>query len=898
MLQPLSYPTHFKFTQQRKSKSFPLLKTTIAIASLAIGCLIPIGFIQSQKAELRQKAAEVNQQLQTDPVTGLVLAIQAIGQNRNRLSWDILPEVQASLLEAVQTARERDRFEQPGQIYSVQFTPDAQRIAAAGESGSIYLWDRQGHQTQILQGDGQAIGSLDFSPDGAAVFANPVAENGMVQFWNLKDSSSYLPPKQQSQLISAAFSSDGQLVVSGSGRGQMQLWNLQGEWIANLYPRQSGSITAVASDGWNMVSGGADGNINLWNNKGDWQGRLWAGARVTSLNLSQGGQRIISQDLNRHQAFIWDNQVNQWHQFLLGETATARSATLSPDNRLIARGNHDGTVQLLPLQAQVQRFLPRSLSGHEGAVNTVSFSADGQTIATGSDDGTVRLWDVWDGTMLTKYHLQEWSQDTLSTFILNPTGTEIAVIDTQGKTHFRDIEQRSLARISDALSQPSARLFFSPNGQAIAIEEMNASTGRPNGTVSLWNANGEAIGRLTISSEEPVQTIALSNDGQRLVSLSKTGTLQLWSAAGQPLGQAITADPTLDPTIQYLGFSPNGQQVISGSLGDSELDGRTCLWTIESNSMHLSTCHSIASQTAAFHPDGTTIAIGSNDGKLYQWHLQTGQVELSSQSHTAPILAIAFNTKGTAMASGSADGIIRLSNTQGNPIGQPFVGHQTAIQSLAFRENDETVVSLGKNGEVRVWQAGWQGWLTTACNRLQDHPVLQSPASSAAERARAICQQQVWSDANQKSAQTVEAAAELPPTTNSVAQETQVVIKLGDRRVYVYQGDQVQASYPIAVGKAGWETPTGSFRVFEMLQNPAWTHPITRERMQPGSDNPLGSRWIGFWTDKYNKIGFHGTPDRDSVGQAVSHGCIRMYDEDVRALYEQVKLGTIVTVEP
>jgi lipoprotein-anchoring transpeptidase ErfK/SrfK len=65
-----------------------------------------------------------------------------------------------------------------------------------------------------------------------------------------------------------------------------------------------------------------------------------------------------------------------------------------------------------------------------------------------------------------------------------------------------------------------------------------------------------------------------------------------------------------------------------------------------------------------------------------------------------------------------------------------------------------------------------------------------------------------------------------------------------------------------------------------MLKQPTWIHPFTGETV-PGStpENPLGTRWIGFWTDGENSIGFHGTPNPESVGKAVSHGCVRMYNE-------------------
>ncbi|MGB7084796.1 MAG: L,D-transpeptidase family protein [Phormidesmis sp.] len=138
---------------------------------------------------------------------------------------------------------------------------------------------------------------------------------------------------------------------------------------------------------------------------------------------------------------------------------------------------------------------------------------------------------------------------------------------------------------------------------------------------------------------------------------------------------------------------------------------------------------------------------------------------------------------------------------------------------------------------------------------------------------------------------------ERPPTA---AQEEPVrlVLRIGERRVYVYRGEIEQASYPVAVGKSGWETPTGEFEVFSMVSEPGWTNPFTNEVVAAGPDSPLGDRWIAFWTDGENQIGFHGTPNRNSVGQAASHGCVRMYNENIKELFENVEIGTPVAVVP
>lgn len=140
-------------------------------------------------------------------------------------------------------------------------------------------------------------------------------------------------------------------------------------------------------------------------------------------------------------------------------------------------------------------------------------------------------------------------------------------------------------------------------------------------------------------------------------------------------------------------------------------------------------------------------------------------------------------------------------------------------------------------------------------------------------------------------------ASPVPAAVGSVT-KAKLVVDLSDRQVYVYQQGTLKASYPLAVGQAGWETPTGAFTVFQMMPNPSWQHPITKAVIPPGPDNPLGKWWIGFWANDKMLIGFHGTDQETLIGEAVSHGCLRMRNRDISALYQQVALGTVVEVRP
>ncbi|WP_239112549.1 L,D-transpeptidase [Halomicronema sp. CCY15110] len=125
-----------------------------------------------------------------------------------------------------------------------------------------------------------------------------------------------------------------------------------------------------------------------------------------------------------------------------------------------------------------------------------------------------------------------------------------------------------------------------------------------------------------------------------------------------------------------------------------------------------------------------------------------------------------------------------------------------------------------------------------------------------------------------------------------------IILKLGERRVYVYDGDRAIDSYPVAIGAPGTPTPTGQFEIFQMIENPSWQSPWTGEVFAPGANSALGLRWIGFTEMSNGIIGFHGTPTVSSIGRAASNGCVRLRNEDVLALYSHVRMGMMVVVEP
>jgi lipoprotein-anchoring transpeptidase ErfK/SrfK len=129
---------------------------------------------------------------------------------------------------------------------------------------------------------------------------------------------------------------------------------------------------------------------------------------------------------------------------------------------------------------------------------------------------------------------------------------------------------------------------------------------------------------------------------------------------------------------------------------------------------------------------------------------------------------------------------------------------------------------------------------------------------------------------------------------------TYVSVSRGARTVRLFKRLRLVRRYTVAVGAAGYDTPAGLHHVLSKQVNPTWYVPnrpwagsLAGQRIPPGDPrNPLKARFISLG----GGVGFHGTADLASIGQAASHGCIRMRVPDVINLYNRVSVGTPVLI--
>jgi WD40 repeat protein len=206
-----------------------------------------------------------------------------------------------------------------------------------------------------------------------------------------------------------------------------------------------------------------------------------------------------------------------------------------------------------------------------------------------------------------------------------------------------------------------------------------------------------------------VTGIALSPNGETVVTSGDDGTLRLWNPENGAVDK-IAPDMVLRSlrTSVTVAFAPDGKRLAAGGA-----DSIT-LWNV-ADGVETATlkCQSGDLSQLAFSPDGIRLASAGKDWPILLWDLASQRVTAALNGHTGSVNSIAFSNDGKLMISGSDDGTVRLWDPQAAREQATLSGHAAAVLSAALSPDGKLAASGSADHSVRLWDVGQKRSLAT-----------------------------------------------------------------------------------------------------------------------------------------------------------------------------------------
>jgi WD40 repeat protein len=409
-------------------------------------------------------------------------------------------------------------------LYSVAFNPKATgqvQVAAGGLDGHVYLWSVGAQLPSVLPGGHGAIDTVAFSPNGTRLAAAGTSDT--IQLYNMLSlqSTPALLPGHAGVVTSLAFSPDGRTLASGSADETIRLWPLP---LANQsgrgLPAALGALDATAFSGDDrlLVAGGA-GGVDSWRVVG---GSPIGQPQHLSSSLRNVRTVAVSPLDGTIAAADQTGRLQLWSSAGTSLGSEMRfgspiyTVAFDPKAKLLALAGRDGRIRLVAYPGG----RPREFGSRTDRIFSLAFSPDGRTLASAGDDRVIHLWSVNTGKELGQ---MAGDSDAVFAVAFSPNGRLLASGSADDTVRLWNVAHKQEVGLPLLGHHGFVRgVAFNPDGKLLV-------SGSVDGTIRVWDVGtGTPIGEPLTVDAKPIQSVAFSPNGLNVVGGGADGAVRVW----------------------------------------------------------------------------------------------------------------------------------------------------------------------------------------------------------------------------------------------------------------------------------------------------------------------------------------------------------------------------------